>query len=137
GGVGEGLQGLGVQEGALVQVEIPGVQGRAEGAHNAGDGGAGDLPAQLLLKGPEHRVVVEGAALYHDVLAQIVGVGRPDDLVHRVFHDGDGQAGGDVLHAGAVLLGLLHAGVHEHGAAGAQVHRVPGQQAQLGEVGDA
>ena len=86
--------------------------------------GRGHVPAQLLLKGPEHRVVVEGAPLDYDVLAQVVGVGGPDDLVDGVLHNGDGQAGGDVLHAGPVLLGLLHAGVHEHGAPGAQVHRV-------------
>ena len=72
-----------------------------------GNGGPGHLPAQLPLKGAEHRVVEEGAALDHDVLAQVVGGGGPDDLVDGVFHDGDGQAGGDVLHAGAVLLGLL------------------------------
>ena len=59
----------------------------------------------------------------------------PFDL-YGVFHDGDGQAGGDVLHAGAVLLGLLDAGVHEHGAAGAQVHGLLGEQAQLGEGGN-
>ena len=117
-------------------MQIPGVEGRAEGAHDARDGGPGDVATQLLLEGPEHRVVVEGAALHHDVLAQIVGVGGPDDLVDRVLDDGDGQSRGDVLHAGAVLLGLLDAGVHEYGAAGAQVDRVPGQQAQLGKVGD-
>ena len=136
GGVGELLQGLGGEHRALLQVQVPGGQGRAEGPHDAGDGGAGHVPAQLLLKGPEDRVVEEGAALDHDVLAQVVGGGRPDDLVDGVFHDGDGQAGGDLLHAGPVLLGLLHAGVHKHGAAGTQVHRLLGEQAQLGKVGD-
>ncbi len=92
GGVGEGLQGLGVQQGALLQVEVPGGQGGAEGAHEAGDGGPGDVPAQLQLKGPEDGVVEEGAALDHDVLAQVVGGGGPDDLVDGVLHDGDGEA---------------------------------------------
>ena len=70
------------------------------------------------------------------MLAQIVGGGGPDDLVNGVFHDGGGQARGDIRHAGPVLLGLLHAGVHEHGTPGAQVHRLFGEQPQLGEVGD-
>ena len=43
-----------------------------------GDGGTDDIPAQLLLKGAEHRVVVEGAALNHDVLPQVVGGSRTD-----------------------------------------------------------
>ena len=136
GGVGEALQLLGREQGALFQVQVPGGQGGAEGPHDAGDGGPGHVPAQLLFKGPEHRVVVEGAALDHDVLPQIVGGGGPDDLINGVFHDGGGQAGGDVGHAGPVLLCLLHAGIHEHGAAGAQIHRLLGKQAQLGEVGN-
>ena len=120
----------------MFQFQIPGGQRRAEGAHNARDGGAGDLPAQLLLKGPQHRVIVEGAALHHDVLAQVVGAGGADDLVDGVFHDGDGQAGADVLHTGAVLLCLLYAGVHEHRAPGTQIYRLLGKQTQLGKVGN-
>ena len=50
GGVGELLQGLGGEHRALLQVQVPGGQGRAEGPHDAGDGGAGHVPAQLLLK---------------------------------------------------------------------------------------
>ncbi len=42
----------------------------------------------------------------------------------------------DVLNGGAVLLGLLHAGVHKHGAAAAQVHGPVGKQAQGGKVLD-
>ena len=115
-------------------MQIPGVEGRAEGAHDARDGGPGDVAAQLLLEGPEHRVVMEGAALHHDVLAQIVGVGGPDDLVDRVLDDGDGQSRGDVLHAGPVLLGLLDAGIHEHRAACAQVARCTGRTCQIGRA---
>ena len=75
GGVLEFLQSLGAEEGAALQMEVPGRQSGAEGAHNAGDHRAGDVAAQLLLKGPEHRVVEEGATLNHDVLTQIVGGG--------------------------------------------------------------
>ena len=136
GGVGEFFQGLRGEQSALLQLQIPGGQGCAEGPHDARDGGAGDVPAQLQLKGPEHRVVVEGASLDHDVLSQVIRGGGADDLVDGVFHDGDGKTGGDVLHAGSVLLGLLDAGVHKDRAAGAQIHRVLGEQAQLGEVRD-
>ena len=45
------------KQAAVVQVHIPGGQCRAEGAHQPGDGGPGHVPAQLLLKGPQHRVV--------------------------------------------------------------------------------
>ena len=124
------------QQAAVVQVQVPGGQSCAEGTHQPGDGGPGHIPAQLLLKGPQHGVVQEGAALDHDVLPQVVGRGGPDDLVNGVFHNGGGQAGGDVRHAGPVLLGLLHAGVHKHGTPGAQIHRLLGEQPQLGEVGD-
>ena len=134
--MGKGLQlGRGQQGGGL-QAQVPGGESRAKGPHEPGDGGPGHVPAQFLLEGTEHGVVEEGAPLDHDVSAQVVGAGGADDLVDGVFDDGDGQAGRDILHRGAVLLGLLHRGVHEHGAAGAQVHRVLGQQAQLGELGD-
>ena len=72
----EGLQFFVGEDLALLQRQILGGQCRAEGAHQTGDGGAGDVAAQLLLKGPEHCVVVEGAALHHDVLTQLVGGGH-------------------------------------------------------------
>ena len=135
-GVGKGFQSLGVQQGGALQPQAAGGQGGPEGPHQPGDGGPGHVAAQLLFEGPQHRVVEEGAALDHDVPAQVVGVGGPDDLVDGVFYDGDGQAGGDVLHTGPILLGLFDAGVHEHGAPGAQVHRMLGKKAQPGELCD-
>ena len=112
----------------------PAEQGSAVGAHEASDIGSDNLYAHLLLKSPQHRLVVEGTALDHDVPAQLLGRGGPDDLVDGVAHHGHGEAGRDVLNGGAVLLGLLHAGVHEHSAAAAQVHRPLGKQAQLGKL---
>ena len=91
---------------------------------------------QLLLKGAEHCVIVEGAALNHDVLPQVVGGSHTEHLVDGVFDDGDGQTRRNILYAGAVLLGLLDRGVHEHRAAAAQVHRMLGEQTQLCKVGD-
>ena len=55
----------------------------------------------LQLEGAQHRVVEKGAALDHNVLAQIIGAGGPNDLVDGVFYHGDGQPRGDVLHRGA------------------------------------
>ena len=134
--MGEGGQGLGGQQGGLGQTGVLGGQGRAIGPHHAGDGGAGDLPANLQLEGAQHRVVEKGAALDHNVLAQIIGAGGPNDLVDGVLYHGDGQPRGDVLHRGPVLLGLLDRGVHKDRAPGPQVHRMPGEQPHLGEVGN-
>ena len=132
--LGKALQFPGGQYGALVPGRVPRApQRHAVGPHQPGDVGAHHVPADLPLEGPEHGVVEERAPLHHDALAQLGGVGGADDLVQRVLHDGDGQPGGDVLQGRAVLLGLLHRGIHEHGAAGAQVHRMPGQQAPTGE----
>ena len=69
GGVGELLQVLGGEQGAPLQVQVPGGQSGSEGPHDAGNGGPGHLPPQLPLKGAEHRVIEEGPALDHDVLA--------------------------------------------------------------------
>ena len=116
--MGEALQSSGVQDGGTLQLQMFGRQGRAEGAHQSGDGGPDHIPAQLLLEGPEDGVVEEGAALKDDVLSQVVGAGSPDDLIDGVFHDRDAQPRADVLHAGSILLGLFDAGIHEHSAAG-------------------
>ena len=70
------------------------------------------------------------------MLAQVVGAGGANDLVNGVLHHGDRETCGDVLHRGAVLLGLLHGGVHKDGAPGTQVYGVLGKEAHLGEVGD-
>ena len=134
GGVGETVQSLSPQQLALVQVQVTGSQSGAEGAHDARNHRTGHIPAKLLLKGPEHRVIEEGASLDHNVLSQIVGGGGPDNLIYGVFHDGGGQTGGDIFHAGPVLLGLLDAGVHEHSAPGAQIYRMLGEESQLGEI---
>ena len=112
------------------------VQGRAVSAHQARNVGTDDVDAHLLLKGAEHSLIVEGAALYHDVAAQLLGAGRADDLVQRVLDDGDGQTGADIFNRGTVLLRLLDRRVHEHGAAAAKVNGLVGKQAQRGKLLD-
>ena len=120
----EALEGLdrGQGRGPLPRV----VHARGEGgtvrAHEARDVGAHDLAAGEQLEGAQHRVVEESAALDDDAFTQVRGLLELDDLVEGVTHDGVGQAGADVAHVRAFLLRLLDGGVHEHRAAGAQIH---------------
>ena len=120
----EALEGLDRREcrGPLPRVVHPRGQGRAVRAHEAGDVGAHDLAAGEQLEGAQHGVVEEGTALHDDALTEVRGLLELDDLVEGVAHDGVGQAGADVAHVSAFLLRLLDGGVHEHRAAGAQVH---------------
>ena len=110
------------------------VQGRAVGSHEARDVGADDLHPHLLFKGPENGLVIKRAPLHHHMTAQLLRRGGPDHLVDGVFHHRDGQSRGDVFHGGAVLLGLLHTGVHKHRAPAAQIHGPVRKQAQLRKV---
>ena len=111
-------------------------QGRTVSAHQARDVGADDLDAHFLFEGAEDGLIVEGAALHHDLPAQLFGAGSADDLVQRILDDADGQAGGDVLDGCAILLRLLDRAVHEDGAAAAQIHRAVRKQAQRRELLD-
>ncbi len=93
----------------------------ADGAHQPGVGRAGHGAPHVLLEGAQHRVVQEGAALHHDVVAQLVQVGNADHLGEDVLDDASAQARHDVVGGLAVLLLGDDAAVHEHGAAAAQV----------------
>ena len=115
-------------------VAFPRHQRRAEGAHDAGYIGAGGPHTGDFLKGAKHRLVVEGAALHHDVFAQVGGVGQLDDLVKGVLDDGVGKSRGNILHRGALFLRLLDVGIHEHGAAGAKIDGIFGEQRFLGKA---
>ncbi|CED90575.1 Hypothetical protein AAM4_0743 [Actinomyces succiniciruminis] len=117
-------------------VGLVGGQGGAEAAHEAGDVGADDLAPGEQLEGAQHGVVEEGAALNADALAQLGGVAQLDDLVQGVAHHRVGQSGADVAGGGVLLLGLLDRGVHEHGAAAAQVHGTVRGQRGGGELLD-
>ena len=112
------------------------VQSSAVSAHQAGDIRPDDLHAHLLFKGAEHGFIIEGTALHHDLAAQLFRAGSADHLVQRVLDHADGQACGDILNAGTVLLCLLDRAVHEHGAAAAQVHRAVREQPQRSELLD-
>ncbi len=107
---------------------LPGNQRRAESAHHAGNIRADGLHPGQLLKGTQHRPVMERAALHHNVRPQLFGIGQLNHLEQRVFDHRAGQSGADVLNGRALLLRLLDVGVHKHGAARSQIHRLPGKQ---------
>ena len=132
---GQGGDGVKIQRGSrLAAVAVAGNQRRAESAHQPGDIRTHRVHAGDALESAQHRLIVEGAALHHDVLAQLAGVGQLDDLEQGVFDDGVGKTGRNVRHRRALLLGLLHVGVHEHGAAGAQIHRMLREQGFVGKL---
>ena len=114
-------------------IAFPRHQRRAKGTHDAGNIGAGGLHAGNLLKGAKHRLVVEGAALHHDVFAQVGGVCQLDDLVKGILDDGVGKSRGNILHRRALFLRLLDVGIHEHGAAGAEINGIFGEQCLFGK----
>ena len=110
-----------------------GIQRRAKGTHQPGNRRTDDIVTDFPFKAPEHCIVEEGAALYHNMLSQLFRIPGTDHLIDRVLDDGTGQAGRNILYCCAVLLRLLDAAVHKDGAAGAQVYRMLCKQPQLGE----
>ena len=121
--------------GAVLIVHAGGERGAVR-AHKPRDVRAGDLALGEQLECAQHGVVEERAALHDHRIAQFARVAQLDDLVQRVAHHRIAQARGDVLDRGAFLLRLLDRGVHEHGAARAQVHRMRGVQRGLRELLD-
>ena len=117
----------------LPRIVAPGNQSRAEGPHQAGNVRAGGVHAGDFLKSPEHRLIVEGSALNNDVFSQILGGSQLNDLVQGVFDDRIGKARRDIGNGRALLLGLLDVGIHEHRAAGAQIHRCLGKERFVGK----
>ena len=115
-------------------IPLPGNEGRSEGAHDAGDIRTDGVAAGNLLKASEYRVVVEGSALDYHMGTQVRGLGNFDYLEQGVLDDGVGQSRGNVRHGSALLLSLLDVGVHEHGAAGAQVRGVLRKEGLFGEI---
>ena len=132
----QGIDLIDGQHGGLIArgIVVPGDQGRAESAHDAGDVRADRLAAGDLFKASQDRVVVEGAALHHDLASQLGGVGHLDDLEQRVLDDGIGKAGGNVGNLGPFLLRLLHLGIHENRAAGSQIDGMLCEQGRLREI---
>ena len=101
-------------------------------AHQARNGRADDIVADFLLKRAQHGVVQERTALHDDLPADCFGIDRTDNFIQRVLDNADGKTRGDVLHR--CLLRLLHGGVHEHRAAGAEVDRAIRKQTELCKI---
>ena len=109
-------------------------ESRAECAHDSGDVRSHARTAGDALKAPQHRVVVEGAALHDDIFSELARVGELDNLKQCVFDNGVGETGGNIRDGGALLLCLLYFGIHKHRAARAEVNRVLGKQSFPREI---
>ena len=105
-------------------------------AHESCDVRSGHFTVCEQFECAKHGVVEERAALHHHGVAQLAGIAQLDHLVQRVAHHGIAQARRDVLHRGAFLLRLLDGGVHEHGAARAQIDGMRGVERGLREFLD-
>ena len=57
------------------------------------------------------------------MVSQFPGVLQLHYFKQSVFNDRKADASGNIRQRRPFLLGLLHPGVHEHGAAGTQIHR--------------
>ena len=119
--------------GAVGASAIAGEQGRAVGAHAAGDVGTHGMNAGELLKRAQRGIGHKGAALDDHLAADLLGVAQLNDLEQGILDDGIGQAGRDVAHRGAFLLRLLDARVHKDRAATAQVDRGLGMDGGIGK----
>ena len=131
--VGGFARALGCAHGGLVAIARQ--QGRAIGAHVARDVGAHGIHAGELFEGAQHGIVEERATLYDNFRADFFGVANFNDLEQGVLDNGNGQARGDIAHGCAFFLSLLHTGVHEYGAAAAQIDRIFGGVRGFRELG--
>ena len=119
--------------GAVGAGAIASEQGRAIGAHAAGDVGTHGVNAGELLERTQRSIGHKGAALDDHLVADLLGVAQLNDLEQGILDDGIGQAGRDVAHRGAFLLRLLDARVHKDRAATAQVDGGLGMDGGVGE----
>ena len=117
----------------LAVVVASGNQRRTKGAHEPRNIRTDDLCPGNQFKGPQHRLIMEGAALDYNVTAQLSGRAELDNLEQGVFDNGVGKARGNIRHLRSLFLGLLHIGVHKHCAAGSQVHGVLGKKGLPGK----
>ena len=110
------------------------IEGAAVGSHDSCYVRSYDFPAQNFFYGSEHRFIIESSALNHDFFSGFVRVAQLYHFVEGVLYDGIGKSGGYIAYIRPLFLRLLDHRVHEHRAAGSQVHRILGLNAYLGEV---
>ena len=115
-------------------VFISGNQPCAEGPHDACDIGADCLSAADHFKAFQHRIIVEGTALYNHGFPHCLRVGNLDYLKQCVFDNGIRQTCGDIRNLCALLLCLLHAGIHKYRTSGAKVDGLLCKQRSLCEI---
>ena len=84
--------------------------------------------AQKQLHGAQHRIVVEGSPLHHDMVTQGAHILQLHNLEQGVLDNRQGNTGRDIANLRPILLSLLYLGIHEHRATGAQVYRCLGLQ---------
>ena len=62
-------------------------EGNAVGAHEACNIRTDHMAAKELFQGPEHGIIVEGAALHDDFISQIRCLPETNHLVEGIFND--------------------------------------------------
>ncbi len=108
-------------------------QRHADRAHHAVVGRHDDLFTEDLGEGGGHSVVVGGAALEEDAVADLA---LAHQAVQVVVGDRVGESGDEVFALRATRLVAHHVAFHEHGAALAQADRRGRLQGKLGELAD-
>ena len=111
-------------------------EGNAVGAHEACHIGTDHMAAKELFQRPENCIIIEGAALHDNFISQVRCLPEADHLVEGIFDNRVGKAGGNISHRYTVFLGFPYPGIHEYGAAGAQVHRMGSFEGYAGELFD-
>ena len=66
---------------------------------------------------------MKGAALYHNMLSEILGIGELDDLIQCVLDYGVRKSRRNIRNGCALLLRLLDIGIHKNGAPRSEVNR--------------
>ena len=98
-----------------------GQKGSADRTHNSRIGSPLDLPAHILLHGPQNGIILKGAALNHNLFSQRIQIGDADYLGKNILDNGTAEAGHNILRAFAVTLLCYDITGHKDGAATAQL----------------
>ena len=99
------------QRGTVIRLRFvlfQGQDGGAVSAHQTGDIRTDDVPFQQFFHVAEHGIVVEGAALHHNVVAQFPGIFQLHNLEKGILDYGKADACGNIRQGRPFLLGLLH-----------------------------
>ena len=120
---------------SLLRYTTGGIEGTTISPHQFGQVATNDLGSCQQFDGTHHGIIAHRAALYEDMLAQSRHIFQFQYFIEAILHHGIGQAGGNVLHRSPFAQHLLHLGVHEDRAAGAQITRMLGTASQAGKLG--